>query len=195
MKPSLETVVFSTPLRNVRFAAPLSCEDRERAFRKREEEAFQRGRREGEKTLSEQLVRQRGELLELQNGVFQSLRQILPTLVQDCEGCLASLALEAAQKVLSGLPISAEVVEAAVREALGTVDQAPGMTVFLNAEDLELLRRVNSPILLADSAGKDLRMQASTEVTRGGCIVQTRFGTVDARRETKLELLRNALSA
>jgi flagellar assembly protein FliH len=194
MKPSLEPVRFSTPLRNVRFTAPLSFEERERELRKREEEAFQRGRREGEKSLSEQLVQQRAELLELQNGVFQSLCQILPGLVQDCERSLVSLALEAAQKVVSGLPITAEVVEAAVREALGTVDKAAGMTVFLNAQDLELLRRVNSPLLLDDSAGKDLRVQASAEVTRGGCIVQTRFGIVDARRENKLELLRNSLS-
>ena len=34
----------------------------------------------------------------------------------------------------------------------------------------------------------------SADVTRGGCIVQTRFGVVDARREIKLEQLRKALN-
>ena len=31
-----------------------------------------------------------------------------------------------------------------------------------------------------------MRFTASREVSRGGCIVQTRFGIIDARRETKL---------
>jgi flagellar biosynthesis/type III secretory pathway protein FliH len=34
---------------------------------------------------------------------------------------------------------------------------------------------------------------SSTEVSRGGCVVQTRFGVIDARRETKLELLQESL--
>jgi len=34
---------------------------------------------------------------------------------------------------------------------------------------------------------------ASSEVSRGGCLIQTRFGLVDARRETKLEQLQQTL--
>jgi flagellar biosynthesis/type III secretory pathway protein FliH len=35
---------------------------------------------------------------------------------------------------------------------------------------------------------------ATAEVTRGGCFVQTRFGIIDARRETKMNQLRQTLS-
>lgn len=194
MRQSLDEVRFAKSLRTVRLVAPLSNEDREREFHKREEDAFQRGRREGEKSANESFLRQRGELLELQNGVFRSLREMLPRLGSECEQIVVNLALEAAQKVIAGLPVSVEMVEAAVREALGTVETASEMTVLLNREDLELLRQVNSPLLLIESAGKELRFEVSPQVTRGGCIVQTRFGTVDARRETKLELLRNSLT-
>jgi flagellar biosynthesis/type III secretory pathway protein FliH len=38
-----------------------------------------------------------------------------------------------------------------------------------------------------------VRFQPSPEVTPGGCLVQTRFGVIDARRETKLELIRQSL--
>ena len=44
-----------------------------RAFAWREQAAYERGRRDGEKALSEQLLQQRGELLELQKGVLDSL--------------------------------------------------------------------------------------------------------------------------
>jgi flagellar biosynthesis/type III secretory pathway protein FliH len=38
-----------------------------------------------------------------------------------------------------------------------------------------------------------IRFHDSPEVGRGGCLVQTRFGAIDARRETKLELIRKSL--
>lgn len=194
MRQSLDEVRFARPLRAVRLVTPRSPEDRDVEFRRREEDAFQRGRCEGEKKAADQFLRERGELLELQNGVFHSLREMMPRLISECEQIVVNLALEAAQKVVAGLPVSVEMVEAAVREALGTLETASEMTVLLNGEDLELLRRVNSPLLLIESAGKEVRIEVSPQVTRGGCIVQTRFGTVDARRETKLDLLRNSLT-
>lgn len=194
MKSSPEPLQFSSPLRNVRLVAPSTPADLARQSRAREDDAFERGRHEGEKALSEQLLRQRGELLSLQNGVFQSLRQLLPQLASDYESALVRLALAAAQKVVAAIPISAEAVEAAVREALGAVDTLSELTVLLHAEDLELLQRVNSPLLLGELGGKHVRLQAAGEVTRGGCMVQTRLGTVDARRETKLQLLRTSLA-
>jgi flagellar biosynthesis/type III secretory pathway protein FliH len=39
-----------------------------------------------------------------------------------------------------------------------------------------------------------IRFAASSEVTRGGCTVRTRFGLLDARRETKIEQMRQSLS-
>ena len=42
-------------------------------------------------------------------------------------------------------------------------------------------------------ARTNFAFSARPEVTRGGCLVQTRFGTVDARRETKFDLLKRNL--
>jgi flagellar assembly protein FliH len=189
----LNPVQFNRPLREVRLSGAVPSVDSACARQGQEEEAFERGRREGEKALSEQLLRQRSELQQLQQGVLQSLRDVLPQIARECENTLIALALESAQKLVAGLPISAEVVEATVREALARVEATSELTVHLHAEDLEILRRANSPLLLSDVAGARLRFQANREVSQGGCIVQTRFGTIDARRETKLELLRKAL--
>ena len=66
-----KTVSFSEPLRDARFIRPHSPDSREAVEARvvqREEAAFARGVTEGERRLSEQLLRQRAELLELQNG-------------------------------------------------------------------------------------------------------------------------------
>lgn len=49
--------------------------------------------------------------------------------------------------------------------------------------------------LFGCSRSVPLRFAGSSEVTRGGCLVQTRFGVIDARRETKVEQIRQALNA
>jgi flagellar biosynthesis/type III secretory pathway protein FliH len=65
--------------------------------------------------------------------------------------------------------------------------------IYLHAEDLALLQKSNAPILLPGPALESTHFHVSPEVTRGGCLVQSRFGVIDARRETKLELLRQSL--
>lgn len=193
MKRLPEPLRFSKAPREVRMAGPLPIVALPEQPHRHEQEAFERGKREGEKALSEQLLRQRAELLELQQGVLKSLRNALPEIARECERTLVALALETAHKLVAGLPISAEMVEAAVREALARAEETSDCTVLLNQEDLELLQRVNSPVLLPELGGNQLRFVAAKEVTRGGCVIQTRFGTIDAKRETKLELIKKSV--
>jgi flagellar assembly protein FliH len=159
----------------------------------REQAAFERGLAEGEQRLGEQLLRQRTELLELQGGVLASLREAVPQVVRQSESSLIQLAIEVARKLVSDLPVSAEMIEAAVRSALAQVEESAEFHIYLHADDLALLQKCNSPILLPGPGNEAVRFQPSPEVTRGGCLVQTRFGVVDARRETKLELIRQSL--
>ncbi|MEW6160419.1 MAG: FliH/SctL family protein [Verrucomicrobiota bacterium] len=196
MKPSPEPIAFSQPLRDVVLVEPGSAvKFSEKWAQEREQASYERGRREGEEALSEQLVRQRAELLELQHGVLESLHRSIPEVRRDCENKLIELALAVSQKLVAGLPVSAEMVEAAVREALDQVEETTEFHVKLHSEDLELLRKANSPLLLPTSGVDRIHFQPSSDVSRGGCLVQTRFGIIDGRRETKIQLLKQALQS
>lgn len=192
MKSWLESVRLNRPLRDVRLSLATDVAS-DQLIQSRLRERYEQGLHDGERALSEQLLRQRAELIELQNGILESLRGTLPQVRHDCERELISLALEVAQRLVAGLPISAEMVEAAVREALASVEQAHDIAILVHAEDLALLQRANAPVLLHTVGGERLRFEVSPNVTRGGCLVQTRFGVIDARRETKCELLRKSL--
>ncbi len=194
MKPWVKEIPFAAPLRDVRLAGPSgpSMQEVEQLRKQAEEAAYERGKRDGERALSEQLIRQRNELLELHNGVIESLRQSIPKVIRDTEEALIALSLEIAQKIVSHVPISAELVEACVREALSQVDANSELQILLNPDDLSLLKEVNSPVL-NPAGSKPVRFQGSTDIRRGGCLVETQFGAVDGRRETKIELLKEAL--
>lgn len=195
MKSWSEKIRLNQPLKDVTLAPLPGSPEWEQRVVERERAAFERGRIEGERALSQQLVQQRSDLLELQNGVLTSLRQTLPKLVTDAEESLVQLAYSAALKIIADIPISTELVEAVVREALGQLDHEANIVVLLNPQDLDLLRKINAPLLLEQVGGQPLRFQASPDITRGGCLLQTNFGVVDARRETKIERLRDSLAA
>lgn len=189
-----EAIPFNQPLREVCLLTQAPAQNWDEFLRAREEASYQRGRRDGEAGLSEQLIRQRTEVAELQRGILESLNQAVPQVIQETETGLITLALEAARRIVAGLPISAELVESVVREALRQAEDGAEVTVQLHPEDLALLRQNDSPILAGLPDSGPLRFVASSEVTRGGCIVQTRFGLIDARREVKIEQLSRTLN-
>jgi flagellar assembly protein FliH len=155
--------------------------------------AYDRGRIDGEKSVSEQLIKQRAEMNELFQGIMTSMSQAVPQVVRDTENMLVSLALEVAQKLVAEMPISAEMVEAAIQDALGQVEGTAQVTVRLHPADLEILQKSSSSLLENSQGTTEFRFLGSPEVSRGGCLVQTRFGIVDARRETKFDLLKRNL--
>jgi len=193
-----KTISLRQPLAGVRLIPPATATGQapgDAADSRREQAAYERGMADGERRLSEQLLKQRSEVLALQNGIFASLRQSVGQAVRQSESTLIDLALETARRLVSDIPVSVAMVEAAVRSAVAHVEAGVEYHIHLNPEDLALLQRSNSPALLPGPGNEDVRILSTPEVTRGGCIVKTRFGEIDARRETKLELIRQSLNS
>ena len=189
-----ETIAFSPALRDVRLLTQAPVQDWTVHLREREEAAYQKGRRDGEHACAQQLVQQRQDMGNVQSGLLHSLQQVVPQVIRETESALIQLALESAQKIVAGMPIDSALVEAVVREALNQIENTVEITVQIHPDDLALLRKAESPLLNASPSGGTIRFVHSTDVSRGGCIVQTRFGIIDARRETKLEQLNKSLN-
>jgi len=188
------SISLQQPFQDVRLLTQAPVLDWQEHLREREKAAYEQGRRDGERSLGEQLSLQRDEMVQLQKGVVNSLKEMLPQLAQEMESTLIQLALESAKKIVSGMEIDLQTVESVVREALSQAQDTAEISIRLHPEDLALLRKHKSPLLEGLPETGPMRFLSSPEVTRGGCIVQTRFGLIDALRETKLEQLRKAVN-
>ena len=82
-----ETITLAEPLRDVRATALPPDSELDRRVRAAEQAAYERGRLDGEKNLGEQMLQQRNELLELHQGVIESLRRAVPEVIQQTENC------------------------------------------------------------------------------------------------------------
>jgi type III secretion system HrpE/YscL family protein len=106
---------------------------------------------------------------------------------------VVDLALGAARKIL-GREVSerAAAVEI-VAQALAAVRRARQVRVRVSPEDALVLRAAE-PILTARLAqGAGFELLEDPGIARGGCIVETESGQVDARLESQLAALRRAL--
>lgn len=190
-----DTILLNQPLRDIRLLAGAPVQDWQQFLNEREQAAFENGRRAGESALNEQLLRQRNDTIELQRGILSSLQTVLPKVAHEAETALIDLALESARKIVAGMPVDAALVEGTVREALRQAEDTAEIVIQLHPDDLALLRQHQSEVLNGLPESGPLRFSPSSEMTRGGCVIQTRFGLVDARRETKIEQLRQSLAA
>lgn len=117
------------------------------------------------------------------------------TLADEVEPAAVTLALRIAEQVLGAvLELEPERVVDTVRGALRRLVDRDRVTVLVNPEDLDVVRAA-SPALLAELGGiEHCEVQAERRVTRGGAVVRTGEGEVDATLETKLQRAREAVA-
>jgi flagellar assembly protein FliH len=102
------------------------------------------------------------------------------------EQAAAELALQIAEKVLgAALEVRPELVLEVVRGALRRLAEPQESVLLVNPEDVELVRAAVEE--LAAEHGAALTVRAERRVARGGCIVRTQAGEIDARFAAQLE--------
>jgi flagellar assembly protein FliH len=98
------------------------------------------------------------------------------------------LGLSLAEKVVGGaLAVEPERVLEAVTGALRGIVERERITVLVNPLDLELVSGAIDELRASLGGIEHCVVEAERRVGRGGCVVRTPVGDVDARVETKLE--------
>jgi flagellar assembly protein FliH len=104
------------------------------------------------------------------------------------------LGLAIAEKALAGaLAVEPERVVDVVRGALRGLVERERITVLVNPDDLELVREAMDALRATLGGIEHCEVQAERRVSRGGCVVRTQDGDVDAGLDTKLERTREVI--
>jgi len=106
------------------------------------------------------------------------------------------LGLFLAEKVVGGaIAVDPALVVEAVRGALRGIVERERVTVLVHPEDLELVREAMDGVRASLGGIEHCEVQAERRVSRGGAIVRTPDGDVDARVEIKLQRAREVVEA
>ena len=167
-----------------------------------EQAAYERGKKDAEATLQSQLevmkteyaTEQQQKLADFFKNIQDDLGGQVPRMLQSLEKHVINLAADIAMKIVAGTPVDKSMVETVVKDALAKAEKDTDVVVLLNEADLELLSQADSELLQRTHGSSEVVFKASPEVSRGGCLLETRYGTVDARIETKAAVLKKAVT-
>jgi flagellar assembly protein FliH len=155
------------------------------------------------------MAREEG-LREGREEALAGLASALEALTQAAEGVQGSqydraerleahavdLALFLAERVVGGaLAVQPDLVVEAVRGALRGIVERERVTILVHPQDLELVRDAMDGVRASLGGIEHCEVQAERRVSRGGAVVRTPEGDVDARVETKLVRAREVIEA
>src|SRR4030066_14939 len=103
------------------------------------------------------------------------------------------LSLEIAAKVIQQkIEQDEKVISKNLKHALKHLLDKGRIIIKLNPADLEIVSKHSKEIKSAEGL-KELILEEDSEVTRGGCLIHSELGHIDAQIETQLEMIGKAL--
>jgi flagellar assembly protein FliH len=185
-------IAFDRPLAGA--VAPGSpgrlCDETELA--EKVQEAYRKGVDDTRGSADQQMVEFRAEMERLSDGVLKKLAEVEPAMTLQLRDALPGLALEIARRLLAGFEPPPEVIARFCHEALSQIfPEQDGLELSLSPRDAEELGKLN-PDWLQRYPG--LRIRADASLESGDCLVRSRFGLIDGRRQTKLAAFEHSLA-
>ena len=156
------------------------------------QEAYRQGVDSAREAADQQMVEFRHDMEQLSDNVLRKLSALEPALVAQIRDALPGLAVDIAHRLLAGYEPPPETVERLCREALEQLfPEREGLELSLSPADAALLQSLNPDWLQRYPA---LRIRTDASLSRGDCVVRSRFGLTDARQSTKLAALSHSLT-
>jgi flagellar assembly protein FliH len=153
-------------------------------------------REEGLREGREEALAALAPALEALNQAVEAMQIEQVARAERLEAHAVDLGLFLAEKVLGGaLAVEPDLVVEAVRGALRGIVERERVTVLVHPDDLELVRDAMDDVRGSLGGIEHCEVQAERRVARGGAVVRTPDGDVDARVETKLVRAREVVEA
>ena len=128
-------------------------------------------------------------------AAVQELARIRQNEIERMETETVRLALAIAKKVIGNETEHGSVIGHVVKTAMKKVADPRHLILRLNPKDIDTVNGFKQELFLADDFGSVLRLEADETIQRSGCMIETKFGDVDARIDQQIKIIEELLSA
>ena len=166
----------------------------EERFQKEKEDAYRAGFEDGQAEGLKQGQEQSRAEIDRFASALEGISDQWEGLLKDADMQLVDLALAVAGRIIgSSVEIRREPVLQAVQDCLGYLQDKSRVVIKVHPDDLDTVRRHRNDWLESLEGMEKLIIEADPGISRGGCIVETPVGDVDAQIEERLKRLRTVL--
>ncbi|MEZ4598807.1 MAG: flagellar assembly protein FliH [Syntrophotaleaceae bacterium] len=159
-------------------------------FEKKVEAAYLQGKEAGR----EEAIEHFEKTLEMFAQGIEEISRLRRTLLQNSTHDMLRLVLSISRQVIHAeISINREVILTTVSKALSAAVRSDSYRIKVNPEELELVNE-KKPLFMASINGlKNIIFEGDPLIERGGCLVESEFGEVDATIEGQLDEIRRTL--
>lgn len=146
--------------------------------------AYENGFHQGEKAGLEIAEKKVEAMMKRYAEAIREIGKIKPTLYAQAERDVVRLALEVAKKVVHReVQVDREIVQTLIKVALNHVAVKSAVTIRLHPADYEFVSGERRASMPADESEREITLLADKSIERGGCLIETECGDIDARIE------------
>jgi flagellar biosynthesis/type III secretory pathway protein FliH len=156
-----------------------------------EKTAFENGHLQGEKAGREIAEKNVESVMRRYSEAILEIGKFRSSFYVQVEREVVKLAVEVAKKIVHReIHADPDVIQTLVRVALSHVAEKSAVTVHLNPTDYSYLLEQRAE--LSQNEGREIALLADKSIERGGCLIQTECGDIDARIEEKFREVEHA---
>ncbi len=155
-------------------------------------EAYQRGFREAEAILEGKMNEKLKEQIMYFEQMLKNFSNEVESFGQKIEIIVISLAVEIAKKIVKReIEMNDDFIVNQVKEAIKRVVGVEKIRLRINPEDEKLIKELKPELLQIADSTRDIIVESDSSIDRGGCIIESELGNVDARISTQFSLIEN----
>jgi flagellar assembly protein FliH len=159
-----------------------------------EKEAYEKGFSQGEKDGLELGEKKALKVIENIEHLFIELSSMKNQIARQHEREILRLIFAIAKKIIHNRIDSDQgIVKGVVLKAIGLAAEKSEVAIRINPEDFEYVEKLRPEFFAKFSELKSITVTSDPSIIRGGCLLETPYGGVDARIETQLERVYQSL--
>lgn len=171
---------------------------KQQAYDTGHQEGYQQGYNEGVLKGKEEILAEMQQTIEQTNEKnHQSIvdtKEEIKKMMLDAERQIVDIALAVARKILAyEISENPMVVLPLVKTALAKVCDQEEVVIRVSADDIDAVLLAKNDLQTMVGREQALKIIVDSTITGGSCIIDTSYGTVDARVDTQFENIKKAL--
>jgi len=132
--------------------------------------------------------------LEAAAVLIKKVSRVRDEILLNTEQQVVKLAFAIAEKVINQeVTTRRDIVLSVLKKALNNISETEGMKIRLNPHDFRYMMEMKKDFLQSFEGIRNVTFEEDTAVKRGGAVVETMFGEVDARLESQLREIKEAM--
>ncbi|MGH2470722.1 MAG: FliH/SctL family protein, partial [Chloroflexota bacterium] len=158
-----------------------------------ERAAYEKGYHEGLTAGRDALDQQAAEEMRQIAALVDEAQRLHDTLLQQAEPEMVALALEVARKIVQAeVQTNPNVVTQVIAQAVERISGGPRVTIKVNPAELDRVREHWAQAYGANFREKEWAIEGDGSIAAGGCLLVTRYGSLDARIDAQFGELQRA---